>query len=78
MSAGPIQERNQGTLSAILMDFSPISVSYVFPTVVFLADATVYVGGLDSQVTENMLWELFVQAGPVGKWVNIIMKPRIY
>jgi len=27
----------------------------------------VYVGGLDSLVTENMLWELFVQAGPVGK-----------
>jgi splicing factor 3B subunit 4 len=27
----------------------------------------VYVGGLDEQVTENMLWELFLQAGPVGE-----------
>ena len=26
-----------------------------------------YVGGLDEQVTENMLWELFLQAGPVGE-----------
>uniref|UniRef100_A0AC35TXL3 Splicing factor 3B subunit 4 n=1 Tax=Rhabditophanes sp. KR3021 TaxID=114890 RepID=A0AC35TXL3_9BILA len=28
-------------------------------------DATVYVGGLDEKVTEAILWELFVQAGPV-------------
>uniref|UniRef100_A0A914WQK9 Splicing factor 3B subunit 4 n=1 Tax=Plectus sambesii TaxID=2011161 RepID=A0A914WQK9_9BILA len=28
-------------------------------------DATVYVGGLDEKVTEGILWELFVQAGPV-------------
>lgn len=28
-----------------------------------------YVGGLDEQVTENMLWELFLQAGPVGEWI---------
>jgi len=33
-------------------------------------DATCYVGDLDQQVTEPMLWELFVQAGPV---VNIHM-----
>ncbi len=26
-----------------------------------------YVGGLDEQVSENMLWELFLQAGPVGE-----------
>ena len=25
-----------------------------------------YVGGLDEKVTEALLWELFVQAGPVG------------
>lgn len=31
------------------------------------ADATIYVGGLDDKVTETLLWELFVQAGPVGK-----------
>lgn len=29
-------------------------------------DATIYVGGLDDKVTETLLWELFVQAGPVG------------
>ncbi|GAB4847118.1 hypothetical protein Ancab_026127 [Ancistrocladus abbreviatus] len=28
-------------------------------------DATSYVGNLDPQVTEELLWELFVQAGPV-------------
>jgi RNA recognition motif-containing protein len=32
----------------------------------FLTDATVYVGGLDDKVTEAILWELFLQAGPVG------------
>eukprot|EP00038_Savillea_parva_P031479 m.87013 g.87013 ORF g.87013 m.87013 type:complete len:387 (+) comp9685_c1_seq1:70-1230(+) len=38
-------------------------------------DATVYVGQLDDQVTEPLLWELFVQAGPV---VNVHMpKDRI-
>ena len=30
-------------------------------------DATIYVGGLDERVNESILWELFVQAGPVGK-----------
>ncbi|KAF7809741.1 splicing factor 3B subunit 4-like [Senna tora] len=29
-------------------------------------DATAYVGNLDPQVSEELLWELFVQAGPVG------------
>lgn len=33
----------------------------------FLADATIYAGGLDDKVSETLLWELFVQAGPVGK-----------
>ncbi|XP_051901587.1 splicing factor 3B subunit 4 [Pristis pectinata] len=28
-------------------------------------DATVYVGGLDEKVNEPLLWELFLQAGPV-------------
>eukprot|EP00088_Acartia_fossae_P051430 TRINITY_DN5776_c0_g1_i1.p1 TRINITY_DN5776_c0_g1~~TRINITY_DN5776_c0_g1_i1.p1 ORF type:complete len:407 (-),score=169.75 TRINITY_DN5776_c0_g1_i1:125-1345(-) len=28
-------------------------------------DATIYVGGLDEKVNEALLWELFVQAGPV-------------
>ncbi len=29
------------------------------------ADATIYVGELDGQVTEEILWELFLQVGPV-------------
>ncbi|KAL1231052.1 Splicing factor 3B subunit [Trichinella spiralis] len=28
-------------------------------------DATIYVGGLDERVSETILWELFVQAGPI-------------
>ncbi|MCP9261963.1 Splicing factor 3B subunit 4 [Dirofilaria immitis] len=30
-----------------------------------IIDATIYVGGLDEKVTDAILWELFVQAGPV-------------
>lgn len=30
-----------------------------------VTDATVYVGGLDEKVSEPLLWELFLQAGPV-------------
>ncbi|GFZ10824.1 RNA-binding (RRM/RBD/RNP motifs) family protein [Actinidia rufa] len=38
-------------------------------------DATSYVGNLDPQVTEELLWELFVQAGPV---VNVyVPKDRV-
>ncbi|CAH2051324.1 unnamed protein product [Thlaspi arvense] len=38
-------------------------------------DATVYVGGLDPQLSEELLWELFVQAGPV---VNVyVPKDRV-
>ncbi|BHF78731.1 Splicing factor 3B subunit 4 [Sparganum proliferum] len=38
-------------------------------------DATIYVGGLDEKCTEAILWELFLQAGPV---VNVHMpKDRI-
>jgi splicing factor 3B subunit 4 len=29
-------------------------------------DATVFVGELDSRVTEALLWELMLQSGPVG------------
>lgn len=28
-------------------------------------DATLYVGHLDEKVTEALLWELFLQAGPI-------------
>ncbi|XP_065220416.1 splicing factor 3B subunit 4 [Planococcus citri] len=38
-------------------------------------DATIYVGGLDDKVSDTLLWELFVQAGPV---VNVHMpKDRV-
>ncbi len=38
-------------------------------------DATIYVGSLDEKVNESLLWELFVQAGPV---VNVHMpKDRV-
>ncbi|KAI4327575.1 hypothetical protein L6164_020017 [Bauhinia variegata] len=38
-------------------------------------DATAYVGNLDPQVAEELLWELFVQAGPV---VNVyVPKDRV-
>ncbi|KAL0033020.1 hypothetical protein WJX77_011115 [Trebouxia sp. C0004] len=38
-------------------------------------DATVYVGGLDPQMSEELVWELFVQAGPV---VNVYLpKDRV-
>ena len=40
-----------------------------------LKDATIYVGGLDEKVSDSLLWELFVQAGPV---VNVHMpKDRV-
>lgn len=33
-------------------------------------EATLFVGELDAQVTESLLWELFLQAGPVGKQIE--------
>ena len=30
-------------------------------------DATCYVWNIEMQASEELLWELFVQAGPVGK-----------
>jgi len=40
----------------------------------FLAtDATIYVGGLDEKVNDPILWELFLQAGPVGKLFSSIL-----
>ena len=55
MSIGPIQERNQGMFTA---NFGLLCILVV--------DATIYVGGLDEKMTEALLWELFVQAGPIG------------
>ena len=31
-------------------------------------DATIYIGDLDQQVSEALLWELMLQAGPVGNY----------
>lgn len=39
-------------------------------------DATLFVGELESQVTESLLWELFLQAGPVGKEKKIFEKKK--
>jgi len=30
-------------------------------------EATVYIGNLDERCTEALIWELMLQAGPVGK-----------
>ena len=43
----------------------------------FFADATIYVGGLDDKVSESLMWELFVQAGPVGKHLLLFIYIRI-
>lgn len=37
---------------------------------IFFLDATIYVGGLDDKVSESLLWELFVQAGPLGNNIS--------
>ena len=37
------------------------------------ADATIYVGGLDEKVTEALLWDLFLQAGPVGITITVTL-----
>lgn len=34
---------------------------------IMIIDATIYVGGLDDKVAESLMWELFVQSGPVGE-----------
>ena len=46
--------------------YFPISYSYFS----LLLEATVYVGNLDDRVTDALLWELFVQAGPVGTLIH--------
>ena len=42
------------------------------------ADATIYVGGLDEKVTEALLWELFLQAGPVGELHKLFTRCRTH
>jgi transketolase N-terminal domain/subunit len=34
-------------------------------------DATVYVGNIDGQVEESLLWEMMLQAGPVREFCGI-------
>ena len=68
MAAGPVAERNQGK-TYHSNAFNPQFLTKYF------VDATIYVGGLDEKVNESLLWELFVQAGPV---VNVHMpKDRV-
>lgn len=63
MAAGPIAERNQGKQSLhIYIYLLNSTLSHTSKI-----DATIYAGGLDDKVSETLLWELFVQAGPVGK-----------
>jgi len=37
-------------------------------------EATLFVGELDAQVTESLLWELFLQVGPVGEWQARVLR----
>jgi splicing factor 3B subunit 4 len=41
-------------------------------------DATIYIGELDAQVNESILWELFLQAGPVGKIFRFVKSNEKY
>jgi len=36
------------------------------------------VGGLDEQVSESSLWELFLQAGPVGMYPDLHVENTMY
>jgi hypothetical protein len=69
MASGPIAERNQGKIHCQYDKIKVITICQQFQTFsyVYILDATIYVGGLDEKVSETLLWELFVQAGPVGK-----------
>ena len=72
MAAGPIAERNQGkNYDGCTSTNSKECVCLILRKYLFychVLDATVYVGGLDEKVSEAILWELFVQAGPVGEY----------
>ncbi len=58
-----------------LTDTTPHPVMATGPVEERNQDATIYVGGLDEKTTDAILWELFLQAGPV---VNVHMpKDRI-
>ena len=59
---------------AFCCEISALSVNFLNTSNLIFSDATIYVGGLDEKVTEALLWEFFLQAGPVGKLLNIKMK----
>ena len=70
MAAGPIAERNQGKFMITKYQFV-CRIHLIVPfseTHRFVTDETIYVGGLDDKVTDTLMWELFVQAGPVGEY----------
>ena len=56
---------------AFCCEISALSVNFLNTSNLIFSDATIYVGGLDEKVTEALLWEFFLQAGPVGKLLNI-------
>lgn len=33
-------------------------------------EATIYIGNLDDRCSESLVWELMLQAGPVGKFIK--------
>lgn len=74
MAAGPIQERNQGNIRK-LINATPFYLEC--KTFSSFPDATIYVGGLDEKVTESLLWELFLQAGPVGMLIQWALRKEL-
>ena len=40
-------------------------------------DATCYVGNIDMAATEELVWELFVQAGPVGELLTRLGRTEV-
>lgn len=56
-----IQNQQECQILGFVFFFTPDLLTSCF----FPLDATVYVGGLDEKVSEPLLWELFLQAGPV-------------
>lgn len=51
--------------------------SYFKQNILYFLDATIYVGGLDDKVTESLMWELFVQSGPVGMYYSPLLYPLL-
>lgn len=37
-------------------------------------EATIYIGNLDERCSESLVWELMLQAGPVGKVFSLQKK----